>query len=139
MIEIFELPLFPLNTVLFPGMYLPLHIFEPRYKEMIRLCLDEKRPFGVVYIQDGQAEGGPLPEPHTVGCTAHIMQMQPLEDGRMNIMTIGRDRFRVLAVERERPYLVGQVERIPLQADGDLASLADRLYPQVLQYLQQLA
>ena len=136
-----ELPLFPLNTVLFPGMPLPLHIFEERYQEMIRLCLAEKRPFGVVLIREGQAEDGPLAEPYTIGCTADIIQVQKLEDDRLFIMTVGQDRFRVESLDRGRPYLVGQVELLPLGTEPaeSLQTASDRLYPLVLEYLKVLA
>lgn len=139
MSETFELPLFPLNTVLFPGMYLPLHIFEERYKEMINLCLREERPFGVVFIRENSA--GLEPELQTVGCTARVTQMQPLEGGRMNIVTIGEERFRIRALRHHRPYLVGEVELAPLRPEQDelLQEAASRLYPQVLAYLQNLA
>jgi Lon protease-like protein len=136
-----ELPLFPLNTVLFPGMPLPLHIFEDRYQEMIRLCLAEKRPFGVVLIRDGQAESGPLAEPYAIGCTADIIQVQKLDDDRLFILTIGQDRFRIQSLDRERPYLVGQVELLPL-AKGPtepLQNASNRLYPLVMEYLKVLA
>jgi Lon protease-like protein len=137
----FELPLFPLNTVLFPGMPLPLHIFEDRYQEMIRLCLAEKRPFGVVLIREGQAENGPLAEPYKIGCTADIIQVQKLDDDRLFIMTVGQDRFRIEALDRERPYLVGQVELLPLVADStkSLQNASDQLHPLVLEYLNVLA
>lgn len=136
-----ELPLFPLNTVLFPGMPLPLHIFEERYQEMIRLCLTEKRPFGVVLIREGQAESDSLAEPYEIGCTADIIQVQKLEDDRLFIMTVGQDRFRIESLDRERPYLVGQVELMPLAAGTakSLHSASERLYPLVLEYLNVLA
>ena len=85
----FELPLFPLNTVLFPGMPLPLHIFEDRYKQMINNCLEEKEPFGVVLIRNGKEALGPLAQPHSIGCTARIVEVQKLSDGRMNITSVG--------------------------------------------------
>ncbi|MCB9419860.1 MAG: LON peptidase substrate-binding domain-containing protein [Ardenticatenaceae bacterium] len=136
-----ELPLFPLNTVLFPGMPLPLHIFEERYQEMIRLCLVEKRPFGVVLIREGQAEHGPLAEPYAIGCTADIIQVQKLDNDRLFIMTVGQDRFRIQSLDRERPYLVGQVELLPLAQEPaeSLQIAAARLYPLVLEYLKILA
>ncbi len=135
----FELPLFPLNTVLFPGMYLPLHIFEERYKEMIGLCLREQRPFGVVMLRAGEA--GKEPKLESVGCTARIIQMQPLEDGRMNIMTIGEERFRILSLRHHRAYLVGIVQSAPLRQPQESAmrAAASRLYPQLVDYLQNLA
>lgn len=141
MSSIFELPLFPLNTVLFPGMPLTLHIFEERYKQMVGLCLQQQRPFGVVLIREGVAEQGPLPEPHAVGCTAHIAQAQPLVEGRMYLMTIGQERFRIVSLRHDRPYLVGMVELAPL-ADESVVVLqrtADRLYPLVVDYLTILA
>jgi len=135
-----EIPLFPLNTVLFPGMPLPLHIFEDRYKEMIQLCLTEKRPFGVVLIHDGVAEGGPA-EPHLVGCSADIIQVQQLADERLFIMALGKERFRIISLQNDRPYLVGIVEPAPLQNEvlerQEIA--AARLHPLVTGYLAKLA
>ena len=77
-LEMYELPLFPLNVVLFPGMPLPLHIFEDRYKEMIADCIRENRPFGVVLIEEGSAEHGPAARPVAIGCTAEIAQVQEM-------------------------------------------------------------
>lgn len=141
MVETFELPLFPLRTVLFPGMYLPLHIFEERYKEMMHVCLTEQRPFGVVFTEYGETEPDPLPDPQRLGCTAVITQMQPLAQGRMNIMSVGQDRFRVLSLSHKRPYLVGEVELAPLVTEQvtTLNQSADKLYPLVMQYLDILA
>jgi Lon protease-like protein len=137
----YELPLFPLNTVLFPGMPLPLHIFEERYKEMVADCIRENRPFGVVLIDEGESENGPLAKPFAIGCTAEIAQVQPLEAGRMLIMTVGRERFRIRRLEYGKPYLVGMVEPAPLETEPDetLATRADMLQPLVVEYLQKLA
>lgn len=110
----YELPLFPLNTVLFPGMPLELHIFEERYKLMIGQCIDQNKPFGVALIRTGRVEHGILPDPYRVGCAAHISRVQPLWQGRMNILAIGRERFRIISLDRTRPYLVGMVESFPL-------------------------
>ena len=139
--KMIELPLFPLNTVLFPGMPLPLHIFEERYQEMIRLCLAEKRPFGVVLIREGEAEHDPQAEPYAIGCTADIIQVQKLEDDRLFIMTVGQDRFRIHSLDRARPYLVGQVELLPLANEpaDQLQAASARLHPLVLEYLKVLA
>jgi len=92
------LPLFPLDLVLLPGAPLPLHVFEPRYKEMIAECLDEKKPFGVVRASsDGVAE---------IGCTAEIVEVtKRYDDGRMDILTRGVERFEVLQVHEERTFL----------------------------------
>lgn len=140
-LQMYELPLFPLNTVLFPGMPLPLHIFEERYKEMIADCIRESRPFGVVLIADGVAERGPLAQPYAIGCTAEIAQVEPLEQGRMLIITVGRERFRIVRVETDRPYLVGVVEPAPLIAEDEaaLAESAEALQPLIVAYLDRLA
>jgi len=137
----FELPIFPLNTVLFPGMPLALHIFEDRYKLMIGKCLHERRPFGVVLIRQGVEALGPLPEPNTVGCTAFISQVERLQQGRMNIDVIGQRRFRIVSLEADLPYLHGQVEHYPLLEDDPPAqeTLANRLRPWVVRYLDHLS
>jgi uncharacterized protein len=108
-----DLPLFPLNSVLFPGMVLPLHIFEERYKRMVNHCLDEEHPFGVVLIKEGLEVGGEA-VPHQVGTTALIAGVSRLKDGRMNIVTIGSERFRLGEIRRDLPYLVGTAEPWPL-------------------------
>ena len=108
-----DLPLFPLNTVLFPGMVLPLHVFEDRYKLMIDQCLEAERPFGVVLIRKGQEAGGPA-VPHEVGTTAVIAAATRLSNGRMNIATVGSERFHLVDVRHELPYLVGKAEPWPL-------------------------
>ena len=112
-----ELPLFPLNTVLFPGAELPLHIFEPRYREMIGECIDREQPFGVALIERGP-EVGEGAVPHAVGCTAQITGVERLEDGRMNVVCVGQSRFRILSTSSARPYLMGEVE---LLEDADSA------------------
>jgi len=89
-----------LNVVLFPGATLPLHIFEERYKLLIGRCLEEKLPFGVVLIRKGNEVGEPG-EPFDVGCTAHILRVQHLQEGRMNLLCRGGKRFRPAI---ERPY-----------------------------------
>ena len=91
------IPLFPLNVVLFPGGFLPLHIFEERYKLMIQRCLDDESEFGVVLIKSGLEVGGNA-EPHAVGTAARIVNVKKEEDGRMNIMVTGRERFRIDSV-----------------------------------------
>lgn len=104
------LPLFPLNTVLFPHMVLPLHIVEERYKLMINTCLAQDRPFGVVLIYSG-AEVGGTAVPHPVGMVARIARWEWLPDGRLNILTVGDRRFRIGEyVASELPYLVASIE-----------------------------
>ena len=96
------LPLFPLDLVLLPGTPLPLHIFEPRYREMISECLDRSQHFGVLR--------GKEQELAEVGCTAEILTVtKKYEDGRMDIVTEGRARFEVLQLNQERSFLQGEV------------------------------
>ena len=96
------LPLFPLDLVLLPGTPLPLHIFEPRYKEMISECLEQNRPFGVVRAKDGSIA--------EIGCTAEIITVtKKYDDGRMDIVTQGRERFEVMQLNQERSFLQAEV------------------------------
>ena len=106
------LPLFPLDVVLLPGAVLPLHIFEPRYKEMISECLAEQRSFGVVRSkEEGIAE---------IGCTAKIVNVsKKYPDGRMDIISEGHRRFEIMQVNRERAFLRAEV--VQLQDEPSLA------------------
>lgn len=140
MVEMIELPLFPLNTVLFPGMPIGLHIFEDRYKLMIDKCVQERQPFGVVLIKSGTEALGPVAEPYPVGCIAYVTQVQRLEQGRMNIGAMGHERFQILEFDDSRPYLVGQVEKYPLH-EGEPEAIkraAQRLRPWVIRYLEAI-
>ena len=103
-----EMPLFPLEVVLFPGGVLPLHIFEQRYRLMIQYCLDNDRLFGIVLIKKGR-EVGEHAEPYLVGTAVKIIEVDQLEDGRMNLITLGQHRFEITKIRRNLPYLVGQV------------------------------
>jgi ATP-dependent Lon protease len=98
-----RIPLFPLNVVLLPGAELPLHIFEPRYREMVKRCLEEKSEFGMLLsLPKGLAR---------FGCTAEIVEvLKREEDGRMNILTVGRAPFRVLELFTEAPLLEGRID-----------------------------
>jgi Lon protease-like protein len=144
------LPVFPLGTVLFPGLVLPLHIFEERYRTLVRELVaspsDGPHEFGVVTLRRGletqqPAEGGnevpAEPEPVTapqlydVGCTAELRQVTELPDGRFDIVTVGRRRFKVLSVEAgAAPYLTAEVEWLP--DDEGMDETADLLAPRVL-------
>jgi Lon protease-like protein len=100
-----RIPLFPLGLVLLPGMALPLHIFEERYKQMISECLAERTPFGIVWF-DGQSI-------RSIGCTARIIEvLHRYEDGRMDILTRGEQRFFTEAVVEAKPYLEADVRFI---------------------------
>ncbi|HTI14270.1 MAG TPA: LON peptidase substrate-binding domain-containing protein [Dictyobacter sp.] len=103
-----ELPLFPLSVVLFPGTVLPLHIFEPRYRQMIEHCMEEQKSFGVVQAKAGSQFM--LEEPHPVGTIAEVHDFQKLDDGCYNLIAVGIRRFRILSQHREKPYLSGFVE-----------------------------
>jgi len=136
-----ELPIFPLNTVLFPQAPIHLHIFEERYLEMIGICVEKGLPFGVVLIRRGAEALGPLAEPHQVGCSAKIAQIQRMQDGRMNILAIGEERFRILSLnKKEHPYLSGTVEMDPLQPSdiNEIVRLSRRLRPLIERYLNIL-
>lgn len=136
-----DLPLFPLNTVLFPGMQLKLHIFEERYKIMINECMDQDKLFGVVLIQSGQEALGALPKPHDIGCTAQIGDVQKLPFGRMNIVATGQQRFRINQITHEYPYLLGDVDFFTPSYDKPNVTdyLSDRLRPLVISYLKILS
>jgi uncharacterized protein len=120
------LPLFPLGTVLFPGLLLPLHIFEERYRQLIRDLLErpEPRRFGVIAIRQGRETGvDGIQALHEVGCTATLRQVKELEDGRYDIVTVGTHRFRLAGVDDSRPYLQGQVDLLAEEA-GEAAAVA---------------
>jgi uncharacterized protein len=151
------LPLFPLGTVLFPGLVLPLHVFEDRYRALVRHLLampEGTREFGVVAIQRGweieQLAAGPAREGdepagprtraaltlHEIGCTAEVRQVTEHPDGRYELVTVGRRRFRLARVDpAAAPYLVADVEYLPEEV-GDIDA-ADRLAPRVLASFQR--
>ena len=109
-----NLALFPLHTVLFPGMALPLHIFEPRYRRMIHARLADQSPFGVVLIRAGREVGGPA-VPYHVGTLARIRHVEHLPDGRMNIEAVGEERFRLVELYPARGEVhTGRVAAFPL-------------------------
>jgi Lon protease-like protein len=114
------LPLFPLEAVLFPGALMPLHIFEPRYRLLIRRSIERQRPFGIILIRRG-TEVGAGAEPYEVGTEAKIVAESPLPDGRSYIVTRGGRRFAVESLIADaEPYLVGQVRYLD-ETDGERA------------------
>ena len=123
-----RIPIFPLDVVLFPGIPLPLHIFEERYKLMMRECMEQRREFGVVMTRDDGVAA--------VGCTAAVLQVvKQYPDGRMDILTVGRTPFQMSDVFDEKPYLEADVEYLedePLQEDpaspGKLLDLYKQCY-----------
>src|SRR5277367_1767727 len=117
-----RIPLFPLNVVLLPGAELPLHIFEARYREMVRRCLQDKSEFGMLLsLPKGLAR---------VGCTAEIVEVLKREpDGRLDILTVGRAPFRVLELFTEAPLLQGRVDYL----EDELAAAGEEVRPDVLE------
>jgi Lon protease-like protein len=125
-----ELPLFPLEqVVLFPGMRLPLRVFEERYKVMIGACHVTDQLFGVVLIRNGREVGAPA-EPERVGCTARMTRVDRLPDGQMHVLSVGERRFRLLGVPRIMPegYLVGDARIV---TDQPAPAIRDELLAEV--------
>ena len=125
------LPLFPLDVVLLPGTPIPLHIFEPRYREMIGECLAQKTAFGIVRAkEDGIAE---------IGCTAEILDVtKRYDDGRMDILCEGRRRFEVMGLNEERAFLQAEVTYFdddPGIDPSDQVNEALRLYIDLIRLL----
>lgn len=104
-----RLRLFPLRMVLFPGMALPLQVFEERYRTLVAECLAAREPFGVALIREGTEVGGPA-VPFSVGCTARIQRVSPTRDGRLAVTAVGERRFRIVQTYEDRPYLSAEVE-----------------------------
>jgi len=104
-----RLPLFPLNTVLFPNAALPLQIFEERYKLMLRDCLQGDSSFGVVLIRSGSEVGEPS-EPYSVGTVARITQVSDAGEGKIFVSAVGQQRFRIVEIVQTRPYMTAEVE-----------------------------
>ncbi len=136
-----ELPLFPLHTVLCPGVALPLHVFEPRYRALVARCLEEGTPFGVVLIRDGREVGAGPTSIATVGTVAEIREAGKFSDGRYELLIVGVRRFRIESVTVGRePYLVGDVEELEEEIGDRLAAraLTDRVTQRFVRYLALL-
>jgi Lon protease-like protein len=114
--ELFEVPLFPLNVVLFPGMALPLHVFEPRYRQMVESCLDDQAPFGVVLSLPDSAIEHEVPA--RVGTLARIVDCAKLPDGRYNLLAMGTRRFEIVEQRHQKAYLTGLVRPFLDRADA---------------------
>ena len=119
------LPLFPLGAVLYPGMLMPLHIFEERYRQLVRDLLDgaEPRRFGVIAIRKGRETGiDGVHSLYEIGCAATLRRVDRHEDGRFDIVTVGTQRFRLLGLDQTRPYLQGEVEMLADEAADPAAA-----------------
>jgi Lon protease-like protein len=114
-----RLPLFPLNVVLLPGADMPLHIFEPRYRQMVRDCLEAKSPFGMLLALPSGMAG--------TGCTAEILEVTSrYGDGRCDILTVGREPFRIVELFPEEPLMSG--EDRPVQVNPRISRELIELY-----------
>jgi Lon protease-like protein len=140
------LPLFPLSTVLFPGMRLPLHVFEERYRLLVAHlgAQPEPRRFGVIAIRQGREVGADgITALHEVGCVAAVRQITPRPDGRFDLATVGAERFRLLRVDDSRPYFQGEVEPLkdePASGAGEAEAFAvNRVQAGFRAYLNALA
>ena len=123
------LPWFPLGTVLYPGVLLPLHIFEDRYRQLIRDLLAQPagpRRFGVVAIKEGREVGTDgVTALHEIGCTAELQRVEAYDDGRFDIIAVGASRFRLVRVDASQP-LVGEVELLPDVCTDEATRLSGR-------------
>ncbi len=129
MADTYTLPLFPLGLVLYPGEQLSLHIFEPRYREMVSDCLRDETPFGVVYIDEGKMA--------QVGCTALIGDVVTrYEDGRMDIVVVGQRRIQVVEVREDKSYLTGDVIDMVEPDEPLLVELRERVITQHMRLLE---
>jgi len=140
------LPLFPLSTVLFPGMRLPLHIFEERYRLLVTQLQEQPEPrrFGVVAIRKGREVGADgITALHEVGCVAAVRQITPHADGRYDLATVGAERFRLLRVDNTLPYFRAEVELLKDETvtdkDEALAFAVNRVQAGFRAYLNALA
>ncbi|HEV8190974.1 MAG TPA: LON peptidase substrate-binding domain-containing protein [Ktedonobacterales bacterium] len=140
--ELCEIPLVPLNAVLFPGMALPLHVFEPRYRQMTKECLDNGAPIGIVLaLPEGMVEREASAH---IGTMARICDYQRLPDGRYNLLTVGTQRFEVVEVRHDHPYISGLVRLLKdqpaddLQMTDDLAREGRMILREYLQLVLQL-
>jgi len=118
-------------------MVLPLHIFEERYKAMLRYCSENASSFGVVLIREGEEVGAPA-EPYPVGTEAHILRVADLEDERKLIIVQGRERFTTQRYLSGEPYLMGEVEPLPLETEGTDNRLLSQVEISFYRYLRML-
>lgn len=120
------LPLFPLGAVLYPGMLLPLHIFEERYRQLVQDLLDgpDPRRFGVIAIRKGRETGiEGVQSLYEIGCIATLRRVEQYDDGRFDIITVGTQRFRLSRLDETRPYLQGEVELLSDEVADPAAAL----------------
>jgi Lon protease-like protein len=143
-----SIPLFPLNVVLFPGMMLPLHIFEDRYKTMVTDCLANDQIFGVVLSKDDSAQAPNVSQLfvddlYRVGTTARITAVERLKEDRLNLITVGQERFLIKSISAsENDFLVGSVDPFPIDDQNNppqMEGMIDKLRLMVKEYIDHLA
>ena len=125
-----DLPLFPLNTVVFPGVVTPLHIFEERYRALVRELVGIEtvfdRVFGIIAIREGYEVGDHgMQSAHRVGTLVQLTEVEPYDDGRFDIEVIGRQRLRVTESDNSGPFLRGQVELLPDEEESNAREEAE--------------
>ncbi len=135
--EVAELPLFPLNLVLFPGMPLPLHIFEERYKAMIGDCMRYNAPFGVSLIRSGQ-EVGSAAEPFSTGTTARVLRSEMQEGGRINIFTKGEKRYEIVEITQQEPHVAAVVRYLDEPVGEGFTGVSPELSEEYTKLIQGL-
>lgn len=139
-----ELPLMPLNSVLFPGMPMPFFIFEPRYREMIETCIESESAFGVALIKQGK-ELSETATPWQIGTTASIVRTLELQEGGLHVLAVGTERFRLRRILEYEPYMLGEVElleeddgaAVPAELQDEMRELFEDHLRLVLQLLGQ--
>jgi len=135
-VDLDRLALFPLPVVLFPGTTLPLHIFEPRYRQLLADCVEQEERFGIVRLPEGVAEAEMAPG--TVGCVAEIASTEALPDGRSNIIVRGAERFALVSfVDSPHPYRVGST--VPIEDEFEIGTELDALAEQVRDVFRRVA
>jgi Lon protease-like protein len=135
-----KLPIFLLNTILFPGMPIVIHIFEKRYQLMLDHILKSTSTFGAVLIRRGTEASGPLAEPHMYGTIARIVDVEPMNDGHFNITAVGEKRFIIQNIFQDQPYLTAEINEFPLEFRRplDVYRRIRRLRNHIQYYLQTL-
>jgi Lon protease-like protein len=137
------IPLFPLSSLLVPGLVLPLHIFEPRYRQLIAdisLLPEDERGFGVVAIREGREVGTDgVQALYAVGTFASLREVTPLDDGRFDIITVGAERFRLGDMVEGKPYLQAEVEWLPEESGDATVVLAQAVRDRFYEYRSVLS
>lgn len=132
------IPLFLLNTILFPGATIPLQIFEERYKLLLQDCLDADHRFGITLIKSGKEVGEPA-IPYNIGTIARITQVNQVQDGRFFIAVTGEQRFEINSITQTRPYPIAQIQTLPEQRTPEATAHRDAIQQPLNRYLNLLS